>query len=265
MHRFPEYGRLGDQKLPKCWRALRGWKLRAPGSSRRPWPLAFWAAIAWRLIVRQEIQMAIFLLMALSTYCRPHELMGLRRKGLLPPVRGISKFWGILLYPSYETERTKTGLADVSILLDSVWLRFLDPVYKVLNTGDPEEVIWTFQYPAYLKMFKLCLQDLGVQHVVIPYQTRHSGPSIDVVRKYRPVSEAQRRGQWASIKSVQRYEKSGRLSESWELLQPWQQEVMQLCETHLEDFVYGREHGVVLPYPVVTSKAVTSSTSSRAS
>eukprot|EP00959_Pyramimonas_sp_CCMP1952_P007644 159593-Pyramimonas_sp.AAC.1 len=39
MYSRPEFGKWGPQKLPNAWRALRGWRKRAPARSRRAWAL----------------------------------------------------------------------------------------------------------------------------------------------------------------------------------------------------------------------------------
>ena len=147
--------------------------------------------------------------------------------------------------------------------MDSPYLQFLGPILKVLATGPKEESVWTFTYPQYLLELKAALSELEVNETIVPYQTRHSGPSIDIARRYRSVPEAQRRGQWASVKSVQRYEKGARLGESWELLPASVRGLLEACEAALGDILLGRPHGVALPWRG-TSKGATSSTSTRA-
>ena len=259
----PEFSRAGHRQLPRAFRCLKGWRRRAPGRSRRSWPLALWAGVAWRLVERGLLQMAVFLMISVSSYLRPNELMSLKRGGIIAPAAGISPYWNLLLFPSQQAERSKTNLCDVSIVMDSPYLQFLGPVLKVLASGPKQELAWTFTYPQYLLEFKVALSELGVTEVIVPYQTRHSGPSIDIARRYRTVSEAQRRGQWATVKSVQRYEKGARLGESWELLPAAVRRLLEACEAALEDILLGRPHVVTLPWPA-TSKADTSSTSTRA-
>eukprot|EP00969_Alexandrium_andersonii_P100474 4432738-Alexandrium_andersonii.AAC.1 len=102
----------------------------APGRSRRPWHFGLWAGLAWRMVERKQLGMAAFLLMALSPYCRPSELVSLRRSNLQPPSPGVSEFWRLLLYPEGEVARSKTGLCDISIPMESEHLRFLEPTYR---------------------------------------------------------------------------------------------------------------------------------------
>eukprot|EP00974_Lingulodinium_polyedra_P107220 10379431-Lingulodinium_polyedra.AAC.1 len=73
--------------------------------------------------------MALFMLMCLSTYCRPSEMMSLAPSGLQPPVGGVTGEWSLLLFPEAGAARSKTGLADVSIMLDTPYLKVLEPFY----------------------------------------------------------------------------------------------------------------------------------------
>ena len=46
MWKFPSYGRFEAKRLARSWRAMKGWRRRAPARSRRPNVLAMWAALA---------------------------------------------------------------------------------------------------------------------------------------------------------------------------------------------------------------------------
>eukprot|EP00959_Pyramimonas_sp_CCMP1952_P341554 7154714-Pyramimonas_sp.AAC.1 len=57
------------------------------------------------------------------------------------------------------------------------------------------------------KALKVCqLEGLGIA----PYSLRHAGPSWDVIAGRRSQLEVQRRGRWASMSSLIRYEKSSK-------------------------------------------------------
>ncbi|CAK0858685.1 unnamed protein product, partial [Prorocentrum cordatum] len=174
------------------------------------------AGIAWRLVERGSLQMAAFPLVSLSICLRP--LWGMGRRGIIAPAAGISPFWNLLLFPSQHAERSKTVLSDVSIVLDSPCLQFLGPILRALADGPREESVWAFAHPQCPMDFKAALAELEIGETIAPHQTRRSGSSIDIARPYRAVSEAQRRGQWASVKSAQRCEKDARLGARWEQL-----------------------------------------------
>ena len=99
-------------------------------------------------------------------------------------------------------------------MLDSPWFQCATPIFRELASGDPNEPVWSFSYPQFLKVFRAALDDLNTGQHVVPYQARHSGPSIDVARRYRSLEEIQKRGQWKHAKSMQRYEKAARLGQS---------------------------------------------------
>lgn len=46
MHSQPRFSRSGSERIPRAWRALRGWHRLAPAWCRKPHPLGTWAAIA---------------------------------------------------------------------------------------------------------------------------------------------------------------------------------------------------------------------------
>ena len=100
-----------------------------------------------------------------------------------------------------------------------------------------------------MKCFQ-CLQDiqwLGLQDIV-PYQTRHSGPSIDRSRGDRTAEEVRKRGRWKSHRSVQRYEKAAKLAKTWSLLPAAIRAVLVRCEADIADVVFGRPTtGLELP------------------
>ena len=44
-----------------------------------------------------------------------------------------------------------------------------------------------------------------------PHRVRHTGPSIDFLQKARTAEQIMARGRWTCLKSVQRYQKPGRM------------------------------------------------------
>jgi hypothetical protein len=62
MHFLPQYSKVGDSKLPRAWRALKGWRRRAPSRSRLAYPLQVWAAICWVLCLGGHWGMAAYVL-----------------------------------------------------------------------------------------------------------------------------------------------------------------------------------------------------------
>ncbi|CAK0856481.1 unnamed protein product, partial [Prorocentrum cordatum] len=148
--------------------------------ARKPWALALWCALARCMKARGSLHMAVFTLIAVSVYARPSSLLLLKPACLAPPAAAACEFWTLRLFPEEEDLRDKTGLGDVSLELDSPWIRFLDPVLRQLKKEGHPECLWNFTHPEYCKMFSLCLQELQVKAKVVPHQMRHSGASIDM-------------------------------------------------------------------------------------
>ena len=95
-------------------------------------------------------------------------------------------------------------------------------------------MIWAFTYPAFAREFARSVERLGIEHGVVPYMARHSGPSIDRVNGHRDLMEIKKRGRWLQFKSVQRYEKHARLAEVTNSLSAASAAYMKAAEAHLE-------------------------------
>ena len=99
----------------------------------------------------------------------------------------------------------------MSLLLDSLYLSWMGPVYMAWKKQQPDRRLFTFDYPAYSCSFRLACKQLGLKNLV-PYQTRHSGASIDRARNLRDLRAIQERGSWRQPRSVTRYDKHARLA-----------------------------------------------------
>ena len=247
LDRYPQYGRLGSKKIPRAWRAVRGWRKLTPGTSRRPESLGFWSAVAVELVRQGQLQMAVFTLLSLSAYLRPSEAMGLRRGDVIAPATGVTQHWSLLVAPSERGLATKTGEMDVSVAMDSKWTAgWLPRILKVLSSGEAESCVWRFTYRDFTKLFAKIVAQIGAPSTV-PYQWRHSGLSIDRSRLYRTQDEVQKRGRWRVVKSVMRYEKHARLAESTHRFSAAMQAHFQNCEAQLADVVLGRAAAPAMP------------------
>ena len=134
--------------------------------------------------------------------------------------------------------RSKTGTADDSITLDSPYLKWLDPIWQVLSVERRNRSLFTFDYPEVLQGLKRAVKYWKCG-AIVPYQWRHSGPSIDRAMGWRPLAEVQKRGRWVSQKSVARYEKGARLGVAWTELDVVTRNRTLECEKHLPDLVLG--------------------------
>ena len=187
--------------------------------------------------------MATMVLLGVGTYARPSELLGLRKKDVIPPVRGMSRY-GALMIAAEDTGLTmKTGEIDDSILLDCSWMPFLHTIALNLSKAreSPLHRLLRFDYPAFVAEFNDALSELDMTRLnIIPYSWRHSGPSLDRAGNHRTLAEVQKRGRWKQMRSVARYEKAGRIGLGVRDLTSAQIAYCETCARHLEDFACGR-------------------------
>ena len=150
----------------------------------------------------------------------------------------------LLMSPEERPHRSKTGEFDNSVSLDSPWLiPWVHTLFEYLKQNHPSSQLWDFDYNQLSTEFKKAATALGLE--LTPYQARHSGPSIDRARNYRSQLEVQKRGQWKSQSSVQRYEKSARLAATAESLSQALQSHCRLCEENLGAIMLGYQTGPV--------------------
>ena len=122
-------------------------------------------------------------------------------------------------------------------------------ICEALRTGGQLERLFPFTYTEFLVEFRRACEKLGVK--AVPYQARHSGPSIDAALGLRTREEIRARGRWASAKSVLRYESKARLGESVDRLPTATQGFLRQCEARLEDLFMGRILPSALQPPAV--------------
>jgi len=230
--------------------------------TRKPVPWPVWTALAWRLMEAGRLRAAVFVLLLVSTYLRLSELLGARAEDLNAPAASVVQHWSLLLAPERRLTPTKTGIFSDSVLLDAPYTSFLEPMIARLAIQPKGTPLWDFSYPELAGYLKKAATELGLS--VHAYQARHSGPWIDLALGLRTLEAAQKRGRWASAKSVIRYERHARLATEWNKLSAAQQALFLECERRVEDIFFARPHGIVLPADWASSRGSTSRTSSQA-
>ena len=245
MHFDPHFSRMGPGKLPRAWRALRGWQRRAPGRTRRPLPWPVWAGVVNCFAARGSLQMGLFVLMAFTTYARPIELFRLLRKHLVAPVKMITSAWSLLIAPDDGDHSTKTGLRNVSIMLDDVELRWADYLWQALAFGEGSLRLWDFTYAQLHRELRLVCDCLSLSLTL--YQTRHSGASHDRMKNNRSLDAIMKRGHWKTQQSVLRYEKSALLATAWNAVPATTRDYCVECAIQLEAVLLGQRGPVCLP------------------
>ena len=131
--------------------------------------------------------------------------------------------------------------------LGSEWAPWLPASALALSEGPASERVFPFTYPEYLLEFHKSIHRQGLK--AVPYQARHSGPSIDAARLCRTREEIKARGRWAADKSVLRYEQRARLMKSVNALSPSQASLATQCEARIEELLRGQCQADILPLP----------------
>jgi hypothetical protein len=229
----PSFSTSGHRKLPRAWRALRGWRRLTPTVTRKPMPWPFWCGVATLLAKKHHLGMGVFVLLSVSGYFRPAELLSVRRCDIFAPSSGVLEHWSILLFPEHLGRPSKTMQFGDSVEMDDPRISFLAPVLAAMSSETDESSAWSFAYPDYLQAFKRVVAEMGYPGGV-PYQARHSGPSTDLADGTRSLAEAQRRGRWAQARSMARYERRARLAAEWMKLPARTRSMCQVAVTQLE-------------------------------
>ena len=239
MHFQPQFSRVGDAKLPRAWKALKGWRRRAPCRSRLAYPFQVWAAMCWVLARNGHWGMAAYVLWMVVTYNRPSEPLTVQRRDLSRPMIGVSPQWTVLLWPAERDGRSKVLGSDDSLTLDTKIVPWFPQLVEVLSEGPQAENIFNFTYAEFNKEFTRARRKLRIKRLV-PYQARHSGASIDLCLLYRSIPEVKGRGRWASEKSMLRYNRAAKLAQSMKQFDQRQQDFFVAAERQLEELFFGK-------------------------
>ena len=139
MRKVPEFGRFGNRHVPRCHRALEGWRRRTPPRSRDPHAFPIWATLIWEFCRAGEWLMAIYILVMVVCYFRPSEPLGIQRRDVQPPAHGTTNRWTVLLFPEARPERSKTYAANDSVELYCPWLTPAQDIGNALPHSNPPD------------------------------------------------------------------------------------------------------------------------------
>ena len=157
-----------------------------------------------------------------------------------------------MIFQEHRKRRSKTGTSDYSIVVDfvEVWDWIHRPL-EILSRGAADDFVFSFSYPDVVAEFDQSVLKLGIRGTgrekKVLYMGRHSGPSIDFAVRQVPLLEVQKKGRWAAFKSVQRYEKAGRLGQSMNSYSTETQAYLLAVERSGGDVLLGRAADVPLP------------------
>ena len=207
-HFIPELFPSGIGRLPRTVRALQGWNQLRPPAQRLPIPRFVALNIAAVLAANGQAPMAAWVMITFSAYLRPSETMRLTAASLVPPVPKVCDLWAIIVSDWHQGIAGKTGIFDESILVTD---QFLYPVLQGLKLArQGSATLWSFTMEQLRTAFQSACVRLGAggSHL---YGLRHGGVSHDLLHRILTQAEAQRKGRWASMRSMRRYAKESRL------------------------------------------------------
>ena len=188
------------------------------------------------------VRLAVVVLLAVDLSLRPCELLSARCQDLRAPTESAVPHWVLIPYPERRTEeRSKLRESDDTIAIDSPRLVWLRPAIEILARGG-ETKLGMADYSQLLKVVRRASQSLGLH--ITPHQMRHSGASIDRARQTRTVEALRKRGRWKTVTSIFRYEKHGRLNDTWGEIRPDVQAWMRMAEAEIANVVlFGKDIG----------------------
>ena len=103
--------------LPRCHRALQGWKRRTPPRSRDPHVWCIWTVLILEFLRQGHWSMGIYMLWMVTCYLRPGEPLSIQRGDIKIPLHGISSRHQVLLSPEDRPLRSKTYAVNDTVEL----------------------------------------------------------------------------------------------------------------------------------------------------
>jgi hypothetical protein len=193
-----------------------------------------------------HFELAMAILMGCIFYLRPSELLSLKPEHVIPPLPRAGPGhhqWAIVLHEGIDEQSrpSKTGVFDECLLLDLPKHEFLGAGLKALLSS---RHMCGRLFPFAPRDLAAALQEsgqrLGMQPPPLPYQLRHSGPSVDFADGSRGLAAIKRRGRWRTDSSLRRYEKGAQLTRSLRRLAPAARDFVVRASRDLPAVLAGR-------------------------
>ena len=117
--------------------------------------------------------------------------------------------------PEETTQRSKAGLYDHSLLLDSSYAPWPGDLLLTLRArAQPGAVLFPFSYSTARNHWVKAVSAAGLgQFSYVMYQLRHGGASWDTLKHFRTRREVKARGDWMSDASLLRYDNAARVQQ----------------------------------------------------
>ena len=218
---FYAYTLEADHKygmLPQSTRALKGWEKQIPSYCRDPLPWGAVCSMALNMIERKVPLVAAAMLLQFDLYARPAEILLLHKADLHEPDPAADKdsqeFTTIVIASRGIARLPKTMESDSIVRVGNKARDFLKDVVWILRRTvvDEGQLIFPFSIDTYVNELRISAERLGLADFKITARMmRYSGPAHDAWLGIRTPHEIRKRGHWATLSSVRRYEKHDKL------------------------------------------------------
>lgn len=147
------------------------------GQQRLPLPIEVLGAMMGVFCSWGHRQLALRLFRQFMTYIRPPGCSNLKAKQIVPQQTAGNRFihFAILLHPTEDKVPGKTGLFDLSVMVDSdVWMYPI--LQRLLHNKDPEGPLWDQPHSLLVDEFARAQTHLKLDHLHSSlYTLRHGG------------------------------------------------------------------------------------------
>ena len=189
--------------------------------------------------------LSIMVPLSVECYLRPSEALSLAGRSLLPPAAISVPHLVVLLFPQENRQRSKVGAADDTVAIDSGRINWRRRVFPVLANHGSSRPLFQTDYQSFLEVSRKAANNIDIE--AVPYQVRHSGLSLDLAQGVSDITSCQKRGRWATMTSLKRHEKHGRLNDTWRLFWPATQAYCLTCEHDAEGFFFAAKTSPLPP------------------
>ncbi|CAK0870310.1 unnamed protein product, partial [Prorocentrum cordatum] len=185
--------------LPRSNRALRAWHRLHVAGEGGPQPLELWAVLDEAVRLAESVEAADAAEVAMDAYLRSADLIALQAADIVVDVgEAGEQIVALRLGATERGERTDTG-ARQGVLIDRRHVS--DVLVRRKSERGPSDRVFSCSVDACRQALRRACDDVGVEQFP-PRAARLPGPSHDAATGCRAAWAIQRRGRWASEKSV---------------------------------------------------------------
>ena len=198
--------------MPETNRGLQGYRGMAPTTTTRfgiPWE--WLCAVTMGCLMLGCPETASYVVVLFNGYLRPGEGSDCLVEDLVKPIvtkDGKTKL-GLCIAPAERGVATKTRTFDRAVYFDTADIQLETALLKFAGNRKGKEKLFKLTTGQHASNFSAAaeLVGLGPEDLEL-YQCRHGGPSRDAMLSRKTMTEIQDRGDWQTLKSVQRYRKT---------------------------------------------------------